>query len=104
MTLLDTNTLLYIYPILLTAVVTFLITRRWERSRMNSDDFVVRAVAQAEAHSKRANGPECSDSRAGGIYVVGSNITIVTNVHNSEVTTPEATPASVARARDTQQA
>ena len=104
MTLIDTNALLYICPILLTAVVTFLATRRWERNRMNSDDFVARAVAQAEALSKRAHGPEWSDSRAGGIYVVGSHITIVTNVQNSEVTTPEATPGSVARARDMQQA
>lgn len=104
MTLLDISTLLYIYPILLTAVVTFLATRRWERNRMKSDDFVVRAVAQAEALSKRVNGSELSDSRASGIYVVGSHITIVTNVQDSTVTTPDAAAGAVSRAREAHQA
>lgn len=103
MNILDLSTLLYILPMLPTAVVTFLVTRRWERKRMNSDDFVARAVAQAEAFNTQATGPGLADSRAGGIYVVGSNITIVTNVQNSEVTTPESGPGAVMRAREAQQ-
>lgn len=103
MNILDLSTLLYILPMLPTAVVTFLVTRRWERKKMQSDDFVARAVAQAEAMNSQLNGAGCSDSRAGGIYVVGSHITIVTNVQNSEVTTPEAAPGAMGRAREAQQ-
>lgn len=105
MNILDPSTLLYILPMLPTAVVTFLVTRRWERKKMQSDDFVARAVAQAEAmNSQLTGGAGCSDSRAGGIYVVGSHITIVTNVQDSTVTTPDAAAGAVSRAREAQQA
>lgn len=70
---------------------------------MNSDDFVARAVAQAESMNNQAGGSGWSDSRAGGIYVVGSHITIVTNVQDSTVTTPEAAPGAAGRTRDAQQ-
>jgi len=104
MNILDLSTLLYILPMLPTAVVTYLVTRRWERTKMNSDDFVARAIAQAEALNTQATGPGLADSRAGGIYVVGSNITIVTNVQDSTVMTPDAAAGVVSRARDAQQA
>lgn len=71
---------------------------------MNSDDFVARAVAQAEALNSQMPGTGAMDGRAGGIYVVGSHITIVTNVQDSTVTTPDAAAGAVSRAREAQQA
>ena len=99
----DLNTLLYALPILPTAVITYWITRRRERTKMNSDDFVARAIAQAEALNNQAHTPSRGDGRDGGIYVVGSHITIIHNVQHSEVLSPDSAAGST-RGREPQQA
>jgi len=77
----------FLAVVILSNLVTFAAAVFFERKRvMNSDDFVAKAIEQARlanltTRRLEGEGPVGQD----GIFVVGHHITIVTNVHNSDV-------------------
>jgi hypothetical protein len=69
-----------------------------DRIHMAADEFIARAIERAQAAQQLQRATAGQASPAGqGIFVVGSNITIMNNVSNSAVAPPE--PVSRAKAQ-----